>query len=293
MTLSRIKRSDLMRTMVLSILCACSAELAAAETLPLPGELDPRVKRVMYEENEVFVLKGHYGFGTTIRFQPGEQIESVSLGDSVAWQIVPNRTRDLLFIKPIEEQAATNMTVITDQRLYHFELSAHENRDQNSPDLMFELAFQYPEPPVQLITETEILDIPDSEPLIKPIPIPGDPGTNVDYAFKGANELAPPLIFDDGKFTYIRFADLTETPAIFTVGTERSESLVNHHERDGYIIVERVAAQFTFRAGALEACVFNQAYRGAQNLFQQDLNSSDLIRDEQIEASQTDPETRS
>ncbi|MGH6781007.1 MAG: TrbG/VirB9 family P-type conjugative transfer protein, partial [Sphingomonadaceae bacterium] len=62
------------------------------------------------------------GYHVTIEFGSDERIENVAVGDSGAWQVTANRRGDFLFVKPIQAGVTTNMTVVTDVRLYAFEL---------------------------------------------------------------------------------------------------------------------------------------------------------------------------
>jgi len=86
-----------------------------AESTPSGLAIDQRVKNVMYNEDDVVSLTGYYGYQTTIKFASWEKIQNISIGDSIAWQVVPNSAGNLLFVKPVEKQATTNMTVITDR----------------------------------------------------------------------------------------------------------------------------------------------------------------------------------
>jgi type IV secretory pathway VirB9-like protein len=51
---------------------------------------------------------------------------------------------------------------------------------------------------------------------------------NSDYSLAegpGSEDIVPSLVFDDGRFTYLRFANNREVPAVFHVqGTARSRS---------------------------------------------------------------------
>ena len=95
-----------------------------AETTPLPGTVDPHIQRVFYDPDQVVLLQGALGWQIMIEFAPDERIENVSIGDSLAWQVTPNRRAKLLFLKPLQRDGSTNMTVVTSERHYAFALSA-------------------------------------------------------------------------------------------------------------------------------------------------------------------------
>lgn len=223
---------------------------------PTPGLADPRVKSAVYQQDEVYVITGHYGYGTTISFDDDEKVESMSLGDSKAWQVLPIDSRNILFVKPILDKADTNLTVITNRRIYHFELSAHTAANGRVDDIIYELKFLYPAGSPNFGTElagglasSQILSSPPSSQVLgaaatngasfenakvemfKSPPDPRGTGSNTDYAMKGDTELAPTLIFDDGEFTYIKFAKGADIPALFSVDKNLNESVINYKRK--------------------------------------------------------------
>ena len=106
-------------------LFACLGLWAAltAQAYPEPGSLDPHIQRILFEPEQVVALRGALGWQMMIEFGADERIENVSIGDSQAWQVTPNKRARMLFLKPLIKNASTNMTVVTSQRRYAFELS--------------------------------------------------------------------------------------------------------------------------------------------------------------------------
>ena len=90
-------------------------------------------------------VQGRLGYQSMIEFGEGEQIENVAVGDSAAWQVTPNKRANLLFLKPLIGKARTNMTVVTDQRTYLFDLSVASTG--NTP--LYNLRFTYGARPPQ------------------------------------------------------------------------------------------------------------------------------------------------
>jgi type IV secretion system protein VirB9 len=90
----------------------------------------------------VYLLVLHYGFQSHIEFGKGENIETITLGDSYAWKITPLGNR--LFIKPMERNIRTNMTIITNKRTYQFDIVAKDLEDGDERDLVYVIRFQYP-----------------------------------------------------------------------------------------------------------------------------------------------------
>ena len=97
--------------------------LALALAGPLAAQ-DSRLQTLVFDENAVVRIEGRVKVQTTIKFAPDEVIENVAIGDSAAWQVQPNKAQTILFVKPLEPAARTNMTVVTDKRTYLFDLVA-------------------------------------------------------------------------------------------------------------------------------------------------------------------------
>ncbi len=109
----------------------------------IPLTTDSRIKTYIYSPNEVFLLVLHYGFQSHIEFSKGEIIDTITLGDTYAWKIVPIDNR--LFIRPMEKNIRTNMTIITNKKTYQFDLVAKELEDGEEQDLVYLVRFYYPE----------------------------------------------------------------------------------------------------------------------------------------------------
>ncbi|MFN7038592.1 MAG: TrbG/VirB9 family P-type conjugative transfer protein [Alphaproteobacteria bacterium] len=116
--------------------------LSAAFANPAMLQSDNRIKTYVYNENEVFLLVIHYGFQSSIEFGLGEEIETLSVGDSYAWKITPVGRR--MFIKPLEENIRTNMTIITNKRTYQFDVVSKVDEAKLDKDLAYVVRFYYP-----------------------------------------------------------------------------------------------------------------------------------------------------
>lgn len=103
---------------------------------------DNRIKTYIYNPNEVFLIVVHTGFQSHIEFAKGEEIETISMGDSYAWKITPLANR--LFIKPLERNIRTNMTILTNRRTYQFDIVARELDGEDDKDLVYVVRFYYP-----------------------------------------------------------------------------------------------------------------------------------------------------
>lgn len=126
----------------LALLLICFSTVGNAYSGEEPLTTDSRIKTYVYSPNEVFLLVLHYGFQSHIEFGKNESIETITLGDSFAWKITPLDNR--LFIKPMERNIRTNMTIITNKKTYQFDLVAKELESGDEKDLVYVVRFQYP-----------------------------------------------------------------------------------------------------------------------------------------------------
>lgn len=261
----------MIRTMIFLTLLSFAPIAVYAENAPTPGSTDSRVRNIVYNPRDVVNILGHYGYQTLIRFADYEQIENLSIGDSLAWQVVPNDRGNLLFLKPIEKNAETNLTVVTStpsaidpsgvtQRIYVFALRASSDDHHDSNRFTWTVQFHYPEDDTALINIREHQQSLSSASIVGPSPSIDPSHWNFNYSFAGHKQQVPVKIFDNGTFTYFEFDHLTDTPAIFMVDADRNESLVNGVRQGKYVVVHRVAKQFTLRNGDVVTCIFNDAY---------------------------------
>ncbi len=229
------------------------------ERKPIPEtitDLDARLRYVDYNAGEIYRLNGCMGFQTTVTLASNEHVDTVSIGDSSAWQVTANKRGDLMFLKPTATRAFTNLTVITDKRTYNFELRNASEADCNKGRVAYELRFRYPPEP------------PTGAPVAGP-KAPVDPNAflppaekrNTAYSYTGNTELIPLRVFDDGLSTYFRWSASVTSPAVYALNNDNTESLVNYSARGDYLIVEQVARAYVLKRGNLRAVLYNDAYK--------------------------------
>jgi type IV secretion system protein VirB9 len=122
--------------------------VAMAEIIPSERPFDPRVRLVDYNPFDVVRVTTFYGVSTYIEFSSEESIKEIAMGDDVAWNILPRGNH--LFIKPKEKKADTNITVVTDKRVYHFSLyvvkrALNDDTAWRDNNLVYGLIFRYPD----------------------------------------------------------------------------------------------------------------------------------------------------
>ncbi|TAJ70639.1 MAG: P-type conjugative transfer protein VirB9 [Phenylobacterium sp.] len=234
----------MIRLSTLAVTLALVAGPALA-VVPQPGPGDPRIHVVAYDPEEVVELRVALGYQLSVEFDPAERIENVAIGDSLGWQVTPNRRANLLFLKPMSQRPPTNMTVVTNLRRYNFELSLRPRAVARSTP--FTVRFLYA-PPVMAY--------------VAPPPPPKPPvEANVAYSYQGSPRTLPVKVFDDGQDTYFSFRQGEDLPAIFALNADGGEAVVNTRERDGYVVADRVARGFVLRRGDEITRIYNDGFR--------------------------------
>ncbi|TPM24227.1 conjugal transfer protein TrbG [Mesorhizobium sp. B2-3-5] len=229
------------------VVCELTTPASGAQA-PKAGALDARVTSVAYQENNVVRVSATYGISTMIVFDEDERFETISLGDSESWQVVPADKGNILFVKPIARNVATNMNVVTNRRIYFLELA------DSAPDSgrqVFGIRFSYPDKSLNAGLRQEAerrLAWPNIAGIDKA-------NVNIDYSYSGDARLKPSLVFDDGHKTFFTFSG--RVPAIFGVNSDFSETLKNFRKEGEYIVLDGVSTQFTLRDGDQWICIFN------------------------------------
>ncbi len=215
---------------------------------------DARLMERPFNENEVVRIEGKTGVQATIAFGKNETVENVAVGDSQKWQITPNKRADLLFVKPLESSARTNMTVVTNRHTYFFDLVASPKATP-----LYMLRFTYKDEPQDAPLPGAIgLEAlrPGERALAEgdPMASPADLAT-LNFAWKrsGAEKLQPTRIYDDGEQTYLLWPEKSAVPAILIQNEKGEEGPVNYAVRGSAIVLPNVPDLIILRSGKASA----------------------------------------
>jgi type IV secretion system protein VirB9 len=243
-----------------------------ASVVPAVGAVDPRVREILYAPEQVVSLTGYVGYHIDLQLENGERFVALGAGDSAAVDVAAEGAHVLL--KPKAARVATNLTLVSSRRVYHFE---YRSLDAQPPlnTAIFALRFRYPTAasdvtvaatPVpfssQVGTVTATARLSESSSVT---PGPAGRPVNRDYWYCGGSTLQPVAASDDGVQTRLTFSSRGEWPAIFVRNEDGSESLLNFHAEGTTAVVHRVAPEFVLRRGRLVGCVENRGYAGSGN----------------------------
>lgn len=246
-----------------------------------PLTTDTRIRTLVFNENEVFKLNTRYGYQANIEFGKEEEINTISIGDPIPFNIIPDVDR--IFIKPKQNGMKTNMTVVTNKRTYQIELSS-ETADDN--DIMYVMRFYYPdEQYVDSGLSAGALKnpLPSAPPLptaIRPFSgISSGNETNIEvdsmnldkthkdfnykYSISGPENLSPSKIFDNGENTFIKITDNSEDePKIYEVKENGKEQPLEFTKIGSFYAIEGVKKKLSIRwneeSNEDVICVFNE-----------------------------------
>ncbi len=239
-----------------------AAAMLALLSTPAAHAQDPRLVERMYDPAQVVRIEGRTNVQTTIRFGEGEMIENVAVGNSATWQITPSRSANLLFVKPLEPRAATNMTVVTNRHTYLFDLVATPGN--RTP--LYILTFTYPEeidpteeegmaalPPANAM---ELAAANDDLAVLDPADL------NFTWSRMGSASLFPAEVYDNGSATFLSWPAGRALPAVLLMDRNGNEGPVNYAVRGDVIVLDLVPAEIILRSGNDEARLLNQGEAG-------------------------------
>lgn len=215
-------------TLVGVAIMSCAANAAL---IPEKENSDNRVRVIKYSPDNVIRIRTAKGFNTLIQFEKGETFSTgesgMGIGDIEAWGV--NVKGHNIFLKPSAEQPDTNLNIVSNKgRVYSFDL----------------VTSKYPFYVVKMQYE-KVKTAKDFTPTIPCY----DGEVNFRYGKWGDNELAPSHMWDDGRFTCLKFTTNAEIPVVYQVGTDGTESLVNYSFKKDTMIIHSVSKEFRLRLG--------------------------------------------
>lgn len=297
----------------LLVVCALQlmASHAAAATLPTLSTADRRIGFVDYQAFDVVVIPTAMGVITRIILGSDEKItRHPDAGFPAAcddplneWCVRADIGQNQITVKPRKGATQLNLEVSTDKRDYSFALHAMPGAEK-SKTVLYRVVFRYPMPtppaahvrlpvsgtaaPADIGAAADDLKSEGSAAVTAPSnPAPATnpkrqelakPSVrNVAYSVKAqgnASTILPSIIFDDGRFTYLKFPKASEVPAVFAVDANGQEIRVAFHaERlladphapdagveSDYLVMRRVARAFILRLGDMVAEIINDKF---------------------------------
>ena len=257
-----------------------AVSLAAAWMLNASAQqTDPRLREVWYDPNTVVTVPVKRGVVTHIMLDEQESITEVGSGLGAdctkleaSWCIAAQAGGRNIFVKPkTAASSPNNLAVVTDKHSHAFRFIVLAEGDPRSPT--YRLRVRTPvlrtarpartPPDLQSSVPIPRPQVPSAEELIAERMNVAPDVINSDYSIaegQQSGDILPTLIFDDGRFTYLRFPNNREVPAVFHILGDGSETLVNTRMEGDLLVVDRVSRRLMLRAGSAVIGVWNEAF---------------------------------
>lgn len=222
---------NILKASLLTVSLALSNAPAFAESDPRAGRHDNRVRTASYVEGQVYRLRVSLTRVTSIEFGEGETIRSIIAGDTEAFQLDGVPGGRAFAVKPLARGVTTNITVYTNRHSYYFSVT------ESPSSTYYVVKFDYPQSRA------------------RPTNAVAQRAPNFNYAASDRNEVTPTSVWDDGTFTYFRFAPNAPVPAIFQHSGGRERTVNSQQIEDGVLRVSGVNRQWVLRAGDSVVCI--------------------------------------
>ena len=255
----------------------------AAGTAASAEPADPRLREVVYDPQAVITVPVKRGVVTLVVLDADESITEVAAGlggdcakPEAAWCVAAQPGGRNVFVKPKSSASAgNNLAVVTDRRTHTFRFVVLADSDPKPP--VFRLVVKAPKPAAAAVAVARPTPR-DFSPLmaLPAVSAPAPPEQvvaerlrakpqvmNTQYSIaegKGSQDIVPTLVFDDGRFTYLRLPGNREVPAVFHVLGDGRETLVNARMEDDLLVLDRVSRRLMLRAGSAVVGLWNEAF---------------------------------
>lgn len=206
------------------------------------------IMRYDYEEGQLYQVYSAPLKLTDIQLEPGEKLlgDPVS-GDTVRWIIGRSKSmangleQEHIYLKPTRPGLHTTLSLNTNLRTYHIELTSYEST------YMAAVSWNYEQYNLRQLKTVEATATESHVNLAA-----------LDFAYKvdvkkGSRPVWMPVkVFDDGRKTFVQFPEAMlarEAPVLFVVGKSGDVQLVNYRMKNDYYVVDRLFSRAELRAG--------------------------------------------
>jgi type IV secretion system protein VirB9 len=258
-----------MRRVLAGLLVAAGAAVAA-DSVPVPPVLS-----VEYDPMRVVLVPIGRSVAAVIQLPAGESIRYVVAGQPSdckraddQWCVAAPAEGNLIFIraKP-QAKVGNNVEVVSGQRVYSFRLTLTPEGsllgtqrvvvDLPKPPALPPMAAALPARPSSPVVSDQVV-------IARRVAAPPEV-VNASYSVavgRDSQDIVPDVVFDDGRFTYLRVPGNREVPAVFFVGADGEESMTNTRmDASGqYVVVDRVARRLRLRLGSQVVAIVNESF---------------------------------
>lgn len=251
--------------------------IAHALDIPKNSEFDNRIQYINYNPDDIVAVRAVIGRGTRVVFSPNEVILDIASGFTQGWELVD--TRNILYIKAksikgIQGQPAmspepgkwdTNLMVTTNLRIYDMDLfllpdTNNRSKKLANKNISYRIEYKYPDDELAAKKTLDDKNLVQSNLDAKPEP------SNWSYSMQigdASENIAPTMVYDDGRFTYLKFPNNRDFPSARLVGEDKNESLIDSHidpDMPDTLVLHRVSREMSLRLGNAVVSIFNDNF---------------------------------
>lgn len=237
-------------------------------SVPMPGNLDARIRTYAFTPDVVYTLPVTVGMHTHVQLGADERLKELPrLGETVQWRVTGNARN--LYIKALRPDTKTSLTLVTDKRIYQFELRSTTDAEER----IQKAVFNYPddEDASQLasaIEQANAVAAVNEERKVEErahlhakkqelSPKPIDANALSFYKVEAKAPYDRMHVYDNGVMTWMRMPrGVQDAPAVFEVGSDNKLMPVNYTWADrsdvrdpDVIVVDRIASQWMLKLG--------------------------------------------
>ncbi len=225
-----------------------------ARVKPKPADYLNGIQVFSFQHGAIYQVYAAPEQVTDLALEPGEELISVSAGDTVRWMVGDTQAGSAkgqqahILIKPLSTDISTNLVILTSRRSYYLELHAKHDAYMAGvtwtyeDNLMASLRPRSTAMPVKMTSNDNVVpDMPVLEAL------------SFQYKIKGDKpDWRPVRAFDDGQKVFIQFPlsiSRTEAPPLFVKTDNGKSTMVNYRIKGRYYIVDRLFDEAELRLG--------------------------------------------
>jgi type IV secretion system protein VirB9 len=229
----------------------------------------PTLATIAYDPNNVTSIRAKLGFVTQVILGANESIIDKRGGDTDGWDVSNIPGQPIITVKPRATAVNSNLIVTTDKHAYIMALNVLPATSPCSGH--WQVVYKMPAPPVQMIATNKTPEQLKAEEKMasdlfiktsfkKDVP----ESKNWNYSMQAAkysNDIVPDEIYDDGRFTYIKFNGNRELPSVFKVTADGEEVIVDRHiQGRDVMVIHEVSPRWVLRLDKQTVGLWNDAF---------------------------------
>lgn len=236
----------------------------AALTAPVAAqEACETLQKVTFNAGTITPVRAKRGFVTQIVLGAGETIIDKRGGDTDGWEVSSVQGQPILTVKPRSNANPSNLIITTDRRAYV--MSLYVLPDNSRCNGTWQIIYSIPQPPaIAIVRETPEQIAAKRKATLKEALKSVPENKNWSYsmeALTGSDDIVPNEIYDDGRFTFMRFSGNRELPSIFRVTPDNEEVIVDRHmEGRDLVVIHEVARRWVLRLDKQTIGIWNDNF---------------------------------